>query len=301
MLPSGDEMSNSIEAKGKAAAKHFEEFGYAIVRNFIDADEVAELQAETRRVYQEGLKHHATYRHGNLAFEILPETDFDQRYVIQAYWMAWVSPFFEAFRRHPNYLAVLEPILGTDIKQVAQQIHWKPPGASLTGYRFHQDLRFRPNQNDYRDIVSSSVTAGLAIDPSTPANGCLRVVPKAHKLGYLGMSDEGHGQIMLGMTEDEELRRVGLDPVDIVDLELEPGDLALWGLLTPHGSLPNTSGNDRAFALSSYVRAENTDRGEWAFRDGVGVPLGPEPKLCKYEKLFEEPGPLYDETPWWRD
>ena len=88
---------------------------------------------------------------------------------------------------------------------------------------------------------------------------------------------------------------------DIVELELAPGDLAIWGLLTPHGSLPNTSGNDRAFALSSYVKAENTSRGEWAFRNGVSVPLGAEPRLCKYEKLFEEPGPLYDETPWWRE
>ena len=298
---SGGNVGISIHEKGEIAAQDFEENGYAIVRNFVDADEVSQLQAETRRVYQEGLKHHATYRHGNLAFEILPETEFDQRYVIQAYWMSWVSPYFEAFRRHPNYLAVLEPIVGPNIKQVAQQIHWKPPGAGLTGYRFHQDLRFRPNQDDYRDIVGSSVTAGIAIDPSTTENGCLRVVPKAHKRGYLGLSDEGHGQIMLGLTDNDDLKRVGLDSNDIVDLVLEPGDLAIWGLLTPHGSLPNTSGMDRAFALSSYVRAENTERGEWAFRDGKSIPLGPEPQLCKYEKLYEEPGPLYDETPWWRE
>lgn len=105
---------------------------------------------------------------------------------------------------------------------------------------------------------------------------------------------------MLGLTEDEELQAVGLDPSDVVDLELAPGNLTIWELLTPHGSLPNTSENDRAFALSSYVKAENTSRGEWVFRDGVSVPLGPKPRLCKYEKLFEEPGPLYDETPWWR-
>lgn len=293
-------MSASIEAKAKIAAEQFHELGYAIIPGFIGPEEVERLQAETRRVYAEGLTHHATYRHGNLAFEILPESDFDQRYMIQVYWMAWMSPYFEAFRRHENYLAVLEPILGRNIKQVAQQIHWKPPGAGLTGYRFHQDLRFREDQTDYSDIVGSTVTTGLAIDPSTPENGCLRVVPKAHKRGYLGLSDEGHGQIMLGLTDDDELRRVGLDPDDVVDLVLEPGDLAIWGLLTPHGSLPNNSGQDRAFALSSYVKAENSGRGEWAFKDGTGVPLGPEPKLCKNEKLFDEPGPLYDETPWWR-
>ncbi len=290
----------SLNAQAASAAEHFRQYGYAVIRRFLDHEEVRTLQAETRKVYQEGLKHHATYRHGNLAFEILPETDFDQRYVIQAYWMAWMSPYFEELRRHPKYLTVLEPLLGRNIKQVAQQIHWKPPGAGLTGYRFHQDLRFRAGQDDYRDIVGSTVTTGLAIDPSTASNGCLRVVPGGHKDGYLGLSDAGHGQIMLGQTQDDELRAVGLDPDAVVDLELEPGDLALWGLLTPHGSSANTSGQDRAFALSSYVNAENSPRGEWAFRDGQSTPLGAQPKLCKYEKLFEEPGPLYDETAWWR-
>ncbi len=290
----------SLSEQVGPAAEHFREHGYAIIRGFLDGEKLLALQEESRRVYAEGLKHHATYRHGNLAFEILPETDFDQRYVIQAYWMAWISPYFETLRRHPNYLAVLEPLLGRNIKQVAQQIHWKPPGAGLTGYRFHQDLRFRASQADYRDIVGSTVTTGLAIDPSTLSNGCLRVVPGGHKRGYLGLSDEGSGQIMLGQTQEDELRAVGLDPETVVDLELEPGDLALWGMLTPHGSLPNTSDQDRAFALSSYVKAENSERGEWAFREGESIPLGPEPKLCKYEKLFEEPGPLYDQTAWWR-
>ena len=290
----------SLSEQARVAAEEFRQSGYAVIRGFLHGEEIKALQAESRRIYAEGLKHHATYRHGNLAFEILPESEFAQRYVIQAYWMAWISPYFERLRRHPNYLTVLEPLLGRNIKQVAQQIHWKPPGAGLTGYRFHQDLRFRPGQAGYQDIVGSTVTTGLAIDPSTVSNGCLRVVPGGHTRGYLGLSDEGSGQIMLGQTQEDELSAVGLDPATVVELELDPGDLAIWGLLTPHGSLPNTSDHDRAFALSSYVKAENSERGEWAFRDGKGVPLGREPKLCKYEKLFEEPGPLYDETAWWR-
>ncbi|MBI1385529.1 MAG: phytanoyl-CoA dioxygenase [Rhizobiales bacterium] len=293
-------MSSLATETVKAAVEQFREEGYAIVRQFIDGDEVERLQAETRRMYEEGLKHHATWRHGNLAFEILPESDFGRRYVVQAYWMAWMSPYFESFRRHPNYLAILEPLIGRDIKQVAQQIHWKPPGAGLTGFRFHQDLRFRDRKDAYADIVGDTIQTGLAIDPSTTENGCLRVIPRAHKRGYLGLSDTGHGQIMVGLTADDELRAAGLDPADIVDLVLEPGDLALWGLLTPHGSLPNHSDHDRAFAISSYVRAAGAERGEWTFRDGVGVPLGDTPQLCKYEQLYERTEPFYDERKWWK-
>lgn len=83
-----DEMLTLSEARAAETAEHFAEHGYALVREFISGDLLAELQAETRRMYDESLKHHATCRHENLAFEILPESDFDQRYVIQVYWMS---------------------------------------------------------------------------------------------------------------------------------------------------------------------------------------------------------------------
>jgi hypothetical protein len=60
-----------------------------------------------------------------------------------------------------------------------------------------------------------------------------------------------------------------------VDIELAPDDLALWGLLTVHGSNANTSGNAR---------------GEWAFRDNQSVPLGYEPVVCKYELMSTADG-----------
>lgn len=288
------------QTQARAAAEQYREEGYALVRQFIDGEEVVRLREETRRIYEEGMNHPSTWRHGNLCFEILPEPDFGARYVIQAYWMSWISEYFERFRRSDAYLTLLGPVLGESIKQVAQQIHWKPPGSRLNGYRFHQDLRFREARDAYRDIAGSTVNTGLAIDPATRENGCLQVIPGSQKLGYLGLSDDSEGgQIMKGLTAEDELRAKGLDPDTIVWLEQEPGDIALWGLLTVHGSLPNMSDQDRAFAISSYVRAENSDRGEWAFRDGVSVPLGTEPQLCKYEALHDRPEPNYVETKWY--
>jgi ectoine hydroxylase-related dioxygenase (phytanoyl-CoA dioxygenase family) len=275
------------------------EEGYAVIRGFLPPSEIAALQAESARVYAEGLKHHATYRDRNVLFEILPDSFRGQRYVLQAHWMSWFSPYFETLRRAQPYYDALSPLLGPDIKQVAQQIHWKPPGAERTGFRFHQDLRFRERQDAFRDIMTSYVTTGLAIDPATMANGCLRVIPGSHKKGYLGLSDDG--PLMKGVTQDKSLRDAGLDPAAIVDLELEPGDLAMWSLLTVHGSNINRSERDRAFAISSYVKAANSDRGEWAFRGGQSIPLGPEPQICKYEQLHSKPGPFYSEDKWYAD
>jgi phytanoyl-CoA hydroxylase len=270
--------------------------GFAIVRGFLSPSETQEIAAETDAMYREGLKHHSTYRDKNLLFEILHDPKAQRRVVLQAHWTAWISPLMERMRRGEHYFSVLEPFLGSDIKQISHQIHWKPPGAKYTFYRFHQDARFREGNVKDFDFVRSSVTTGLAIDRQTVANGALRVIPKSHRLGYLGLSDDG--PIMVGQTQDEELRRAGLDPNDIVTCEMQPGDLLLWTLFTVHGSAPNVSDYDRRFMINSYVRAGDSDRGEWAFRDGVSTPLGLEPQICKYEQLRERPGPFYIESDW---
>lgn len=283
----------------RSAIEQYHDEGYAVVRGFLPPDDVAELQQKTAELYERGLEHPCTYRHGNLAFEILPERHFGKRYLIQAYWFAWVDAYFDRMRSHPGYLELLEPLLGPNIKQVTQQLHWKPPGARVSGYRFHQDLMFREARHAYDDVVRDTVNVGLAIDRATPANGCLRVVPGSHRMGYLGLSDNGSGSIMKGLTLEDELVGVGIDPADIVDVVLEPGDLVMWGLLTVHGSLPNESGHDRAFAISSYVHGDRSARGEWAFIDGRPTLLGPTPQLCKNELLHERPDPYYDDTEWY--
>ena len=282
-----------------AAIEHYKSDGYAIIRGFFDAEVAAELKRKSDQLYQVGIQHPVTYRHGNLSYEILPEKHFGKRYLIQAYWFAWADQYFDDLRSRPEYLELLGPQLGGNIKQVTQQIHWKPPGARISGYRFHQDLMFREAKHAYEDVVRDTVTIGVAIDRATKDNGCLRVVPGSHRLGYLGLSDNGTGSIMKGLTLEDELVGVGIDPATIVDVELEPGDAVMWGLLTVHGSLPNESSMDRAFALSSYVRGETSQRGEWAFKDGVPQRLGATPQLCKNERLFENLDPYYDATEWY--
>ncbi|MEY4183627.1 MAG: hypothetical protein RIS07_30, partial [Actinomycetota bacterium] len=165
-----------------AAIEQYKADGYAIIRGFFDSEVTAELKRKSDELYQVGIQHPVTYRHGNLSYEILPEKHFGQRYLIQAYWFAWADRFFDDFRSRPEYLEILEPQLGGNIRQVTQQIHWKPPGARISGYRFHQDLMFREARHAYDDVVRDTVTIGVAIDRATKENGCLRVVPGSHKL-----------------------------------------------------------------------------------------------------------------------
>jgi ectoine hydroxylase-related dioxygenase (phytanoyl-CoA dioxygenase family) len=158
--------------------------GYTIVRGFLSPQEAAEISEETHRLYQEGPKHRATYRHKNLLFEVLDDPEARRRVVLQAHWTAWISPLMERMRRSEQYFTVLEPFLGPDIKQISHQVHWKPPGAKYTSYRFHQDARFREGNIKDFGYLRSTVTTGLAIDRQTAENGALRVMPESHRAGY---------------------------------------------------------------------------------------------------------------------
>jgi ectoine hydroxylase-related dioxygenase (phytanoyl-CoA dioxygenase family) len=119
----------------------------------------------------------------------------------------------------------------------------------------------------------------------------MRFIPGSHVRGDLGLDPES--TVLGSAPSDEALTKVGLSPADAIDLLLEPGDLALWSPFLVHGSGTNRSSHGRRLYINGYVRAGDCDRGEWAFRDGAPVPLGPEPALVHYEALRERSGPHY--------
>jgi ectoine hydroxylase-related dioxygenase (phytanoyl-CoA dioxygenase family) len=180
--------------------------------------------------------------------------------------------------------------LGRDIKQVINQIIWKAPGDARTQYGYHQDSRFRRPASAYRDLANSFVQTAIAIDPHRPENGCLRLLPGSHRLGELKIAAER--SVYEEECSEASLQALGLDPSGMLDLVLEPGDVAIWHPHAIHGSGPNRSAIDRRVYLNGYVRAENCDRGAWAFRDGRPAPLGG-PVLIQYEQLFTRPEAHY--------
>jgi hypothetical protein len=91
----------------------------------------------------------------------------------------------------------------------------------------------------------------------------------------------------------DALAAAGLSGMDVIELDLEPGDFAMWSPYLVHGSGTNSSNHKRRLYINGYVRAEDCDRGEWAFRAGRPVPLGPRPALVHYEDLYERPEPHY--------
>jgi len=275
----------------RAALEHYRDHGYAVVRGFFAANEVAAMASSFDRHWAVGMARGASWRHGNLFYRVGEDAAIG-RVVKMVQWPAYEDATLEAVRRDPRWLGLLEPLLGGDIKQIINQLHWKPPGAAAAEFAFHQDVKSRRPRAAYRNLPDCYVQTGVAIDPHRAANGAMRILPGSHRLGELKMGDMGHA---LGrQMADEELAAAGLDPSKVIELELDPGDVALWNVFTVHGSGRNTTRVDRRFYLNGYVRAADCDRGEWVFRSGQPVRLGA-PVLVHYEALHERPEPHFVE------
>jgi hypothetical protein len=236
------------------------------------------------------VNHGRCFRHGNLFYNVARERDGSEPLVRIVQWPSYHQPVLNGVRLDTRFVELLEPIIGNHLKQIINQVHWKAPG-SLGDFAWHQDSRFRNPPSAYRNLATSYVQTGLAIDPHTPESGCMRFIPRSHLRGDLGM-DCSKKALGTAMTEDA-LEEVGLSEDDAADLLLEPGDLALWSPFLVHGSGKNSSDHRRRLYINGYVRAEDCDRGEWAFRDRAPVPFGPEPALVHFEGLRERPEPHY--------
>jgi ectoine hydroxylase-related dioxygenase (phytanoyl-CoA dioxygenase family) len=266
----------------------FRRDGYAVVRGAFAPAEVAELAAAFDRLHAEGRKHPKSYRHGNLLYRIA-EDPARGCIVRMVQWPSYVDPLLDRVRLDRRMLEVVAPLIGTTLKQIINQMHWKPPG-SAAEFGWHQDIGFRRPRSAYRRPAASYVQTGIAVDPHRAANGAMRVIPGSHRLGELALG--AAGRVMERPLSDADLVRAGIDPAAAIDLELDAGDVALWHLHLVHGSGPNRGAGDRRFYLNGYVVADNCDRGVLAFRDGEPQPLG-DPVLIHYEDLHRRPGPHY--------
>lgn len=267
---------------------HYRREGYAIVRGFFSRDEIAEIAAATDQLHAEGVAHGRCFRHGNLFYNVTLSKGESLVRMVQ--WPSYHQPVLNRVRLDSRFVELLEPLIGSNLKQIINQVHWKAPGA-LGDFAWHQDSKSRRPASAYRNLATSYVQTGLAIDPHGPESGGMRFIPRSHLRGDLHMDCETHS-LGVAMTDDA-LQAVGLSEADAIDLELDPGDLALWSPYLVHGSGTNRSKHKRRFYINGYVRAADCDRGEWAFRRGWPVPFGQEPAIVHYEELRARPGPHY--------
>jgi ectoine hydroxylase-related dioxygenase (phytanoyl-CoA dioxygenase family) len=269
----------------------FHRDGFAVVRGVFSPDEVAEMAAAFDAVRDAGLRFARSFRDRNVLFRLSRDAALGKT-LRMVQWPAYFDEVLDRYRVDRRVFDIAAPLLGPDMKQIINQMHWKPPGAAQNSFGYHQDIWFRRPRAAYRNTARGYIQTGIAIDPHSQANGAMIFCRGSHRRGELSLA--GDGRIMERDMTPEDLARIGIAEEDTVVLELEPGDVAFWTLYTVHGSGPNTSAIDRRVYLNGYVAAADCDRGEWAFRGGQPCALG-EPVLVHYDDLYKRPYPHYIE------
>lgn len=248
-----------------AWVQRYWEDGFACVRGVFPRAKMVELGRYFDEVLARAAGMREVTRHGLAEFRVVriagvPTLKF-------AKWAASFHAGLDRFRRSPELLALPFALLGPDLRQITNQMHWKNPGDDVS-FQMHQDCTFRKPEGAYRNLFRSFIQAAIAVDPCTEANGCLQFVPGSHRDAKALLSGGYEG------WEGNVANRAVLErlPAPVLAL-LEPGDVAIWNPYTIHGSKPNCSHDSRRLYINGFARASDCDHGIRVTEEGRALPL----------------------------
>lgn len=235
--------------------------GYVIVPGLFSLEEVAAIRDFFDAIGHKGepIEHYWT-----------PEEDPTGKDVLKR-WPRVMMPHrvFEqpkAWMLHPGVRDVLAELMGGPAVATQSMYYFKPPGAK--GQALHQDnfyLRVEPD---------TCVAAWTAIDPSTPANGGMYLVPGTHtmEIACPEVADASES-----FTTHLVHAPKGMKAIPAV---MNPGDTLFFNGSVVHGSGPNRSRDQwrRAFICHYMPKAStHISRGYFPILDfdGKEIPYQP--------------------------
>lgn len=136
-------------------------------------------------------------------------------------------------------LGAVSTLFGEPAVLFKDKVNFKLPGGS--GFEPHQDA-----QAGWSEYAPLFITAALAVDPTTPENGCL-------EFGHWQHRRELIGELWKPLAADQ-LREVELEPCP-----MRAGDVAYFDSFLPHASGPNRSAQARRILYITYNRAREGD------------------------------------------
>jgi len=151
------------------------------------------------------------------------------------------DPFWVRLVSDDRLLDIAEGFVGPDIALFASHYICKPPRTGRP-VLWHQDGAYWPLEP--MDVV----TLWLAIDDSTPENGCLRVIPGSHREDLHDLRERTDVDSVLGSESVTDV-----DEGLAVDLALSPGDVEVHHPRIIHGSNANTSPHRRCGLTIRYI------------------------------------------------
>ncbi|MGI8905598.1 MAG: phytanoyl-CoA dioxygenase family protein [Candidatus Sumerlaeaceae bacterium] len=233
------EWVESFDAVTEHAIEQYQHHGFLAIHNAFSAEELQSAREALAR-----LVNGETDGFTNIQFEaavaghiteLSPEDRMDSVRKLM-YFTEFETPL-DALAHHPKLQSILARILG-DVPVLFQDMALLKPPMVGGEKPWHQDLA-------YFNLPISAKVVGvwIALDPATPQNGCMHVLPGRQKAGPIAHFKRRDWQIC-----DNETSGLGC-----VAVPLEPGGCLLFDGLLPHGTPPNTT-QQRRRALQFHFK-----------------------------------------------
>ncbi|REG58530.1 ectoine hydroxylase-related dioxygenase (phytanoyl-CoA dioxygenase family) [Paraburkholderia sp. BL6669N2] len=189
--------------------EEYERNGFTVFRNVIDSGLIAE--AKTHFIWLR--EKFPEFRPEHLHHPLMRD---------DAFWVRLVTD--------SRLLDLAELFLGPNLACFTAQYICKPPidGQAVL---WHQDGSY------WKLSPMEAASLWLAVDESSTENGCLRIIPGTHKLPLRKLVLRSDTPNMLMSSIEEEY----VDISNVVDIELQPGDVSVHHPNVIHGSEPNRS------------------------------------------------------------
>ncbi len=188
-----------------------------------------------------------------------------------------------------DVLDLIEPIIGPNIALWSSHFISKPQG---DGRRvpWHEDSSYWRGRLNPMQVI----TVWLAIDPSSPENGGMSVIPRTHNTGRAGFSD--YAAVDAGSnvfaTEILENQRPEARAVPCI---LQPNYCSLHDGRLMHGSPPNTSTQRRCGYTMRYIPTSV----KWTAESGHQLYLARGHDIAGNQ--YADAGKAYPELARWRE
>jgi hypothetical protein len=160
---------------------------------------------------------------------------------------------FRAVAEHPRLVAVMQALMGGEVRRYTDQVIMKSPGISPATF-FHQDGFY------WRNTPEKTINCWIALDDADRGNGCLSFLPGSQQWGlqeherYLDEPALHNGET----GEPFQRLRIPLERVDFSREVAEPvkaGGALLFLKYTWHRSDPNHSPYQRRAYAVAYHEA----------------------------------------------
>jgi hypothetical protein len=225
-------------AKGAINDEHLREYeanGFVLAKGMFDKEETALLLRASREDRE--LDQHSFGR-----------GDGEGGQVRLSLWNHPGDTLYGIFARCESIVNSAEKILGGEVYHYHSKMIMKD--ARVGGaWTWHQDYGYWYQNGVLAPLLTS---AFIAVDPATRDNGCLQVIRGSHQLGRIDhvLTGEQAG------ADQERVREV-LKRMELVYVEMEPGDTLFFHCNLLHRSDQNHSDNPRWSMICCYNAARN--------------------------------------------